>query len=114
MDSIFNNVNEINKEFNNYNSEILNKLEDFKKNVDNLPQVTIKVVNKKDNTVQGIYRPNKYTSKYIIIIEPGDYQFTYSCSGFHDVVKDFFIHDYENNSNIEDANVTLIPLFNEN
>lgn len=117
MDSVFDNIDKKKKEFNDYNSELLNNLETLKKNIDNQPQITIKVVNKKDNKIQGIYRPNKYTSKYIIIIEPGDYQFTYSCDGFQDVVKDFFIHDYENNNNIEDANITLIPLFplfNEN
>ena len=73
------------------------------------PQITISVKDLKTSKLQGLYRPNKNTGKYIVIIEPGTYEFTFECKGYKSLVKQYTIPDDESNVNIENEHVVLIP-----
>ena len=79
------------------------------KQTQSLPQVVIRVKDTKTGKLQGLYRPNKNTGKYIIIVEPGNYEFTYECSGYNTLVKQYFFHDDESNISNENEHVILIP-----
>lgn len=81
----------------------------LKKQTENLPQVVIRVKDSKSGKLQGLYRPNKNTGKYIVIVEPGDYEFTYECPGYTTLVKQYVFHDDESSINNENEHVILIP-----
>lgn len=74
-----------------------------------LPQVVIKVIDKNTQEIQGIYRPNKNTGKYIIIVPPGTYEISFSCPGYQSVEKEYFFIDDESNSIFENEHIVLIP-----
>lgn len=81
----------------------------LKKQTENLPQVVIRVKDSKSGKLQGLYRPNKNTGKYIVIVEPGDYEFTYECPGYTTLVKQYVFHDDESSISNENEHVILIP-----
>ncbi|MBN2730724.1 MAG: PD40 domain-containing protein [Bacteroidales bacterium] len=74
-----------------------------------LPQITIKVTNTESKEIQGIYRPNKNTGKYIIIVEPGSYEVLFSCPGYQSTTKEYFFIDDESNSVYNNEHIILIP-----
>jgi len=74
-----------------------------------LPQVIIKVTNKESKSIQGIYRPNKNTGRYIIIVPPGTYEVLFSCPGYQSISREYFFIDDESNSILEDEHIVLTP-----
>ncbi len=74
-----------------------------------LPQVVITVKDTKSNKLQGLYRPNKNSGKYIVIVEPGTYEFSFECPGYTTLVKQYVFHDDESNISNENEHVILIP-----
>lgn len=81
----------------------------LKKQTQYLPQVVIRVKDLKTGKLQGLYRPNKNSGKYIIIVEPGNYEFTYECAGYTTLVKQYVFHDDESSISNENEHVILIP-----
>lgn len=88
---------------------IFSQLEFLKEQTKELPQIIIKVSNKETGITQGIYRPNKNTGKYIIIVPPGRYDVRFSCPGYQKVDKEYYFIDDESNSIYEDEHIVLIP-----
>ncbi|PLW94856.1 MAG: hypothetical protein C0592_01565 [Marinilabiliales bacterium] len=88
---------------------IFAELELLNEQTKELPQVVIKVINKNTKKTQGIYRPNKNTGKYIIIVPPGTYDVTFSCPGYQEVSKEYFFIDDESNSVLNNEHIILIP-----
>ncbi len=74
-----------------------------------LPQVLIRVKDTKTNMLQGIYRPNKNSGKYIIIVQPGTYEFTFECPGYNTIVRQYTFHDDESSVSNENEHIILTP-----
>lgn len=92
---------------------IFQKINNLKQQTQELPQIIIKMKNKETNKLQGIYRPNKNTGKYIIIVEPGSYNVSFECPGYESVSKEYFFIDDESTSIKDQEHIILIPTFNE-
>jgi hypothetical protein len=88
---------------------IFDELQFLTEKTKELPQITIKVTNTESKEIQGIYRPNKNTGKYIIIVEPGSYEVLFSCPGYQSTTKEYFFIDDESNSVYNDEHIILIP-----
>lgn len=74
-----------------------------------LPQVMIRVENVTSGNIQGVYRPNRNSGKYIIIVEPGTYEFTFECPGYNTFVKQYTFHDDESSVNNDNEHIILTP-----
>jgi hypothetical protein len=79
-----------------------------------LPQVVIRVTDSKTGQLQGLYRPNRNTGKYIIIVKPSTYNFAFECPGYNTVKKEYTFHDDESSVNNESEHIILTPLMNGN
>lgn len=72
-----------------------------------IPQVSIKVTNLNNGKLYGLYRPNKNSGQYIIIVEPGDYKLLVECPGYQSFEKIYKFNDDESSSNKENQHIIL-------
>lgn len=83
---------------------------DLQKYTANQPQVIIRVKEKQSGRLQGIYRPNKNTGKYIIIVSPGTYLVSFECMGYQSLEKQYDFFDDESSSVNEAEHIIMIPI----
>jgi tetratricopeptide (TPR) repeat protein len=61
----------------------------------NGPDVSIQVQDAISLKPEGIYKPNRETGKFIVILSPGKYNITINCEGFQEFKETFTIEDRE-------------------
>lgn len=89
------------------NPGIFMRLTDLEKETAQKPEITITVKEKVTGETIGIYRPNNNSGRYVIILPPGNYIFTYEGKGFQTEIREMSLPDNETTSEEMILHVTL-------
>jgi hypothetical protein len=71
------------------------------------PMVTLYVRDFNTNESIGVYRPNVFTGRYVMILPPGKYKVSFTGSGFKTIVQDIELPDYETYREEQILNIVL-------
>ncbi len=71
------------------------RLNDARQKLINGPEVKIQVFNAANMALEGTYKPNPETGKFIVILSPGKYVININCEGFQEYKETIIIEDRE-------------------
>jgi hypothetical protein len=91
------------------NASILETKKNIEEKLKKLPkELTIKLYNTKSGELYGLYKPSRYTSRYVMVVDPGQYKMELSIPGFQRIEKEISIPEIENPPVPSKINLVLI------